>query len=147
MISLSSPLALNIHNFIDSNDEYSGGSITIGTDGNVYVTTGEKQTPLRVQNESYYAGSIIRVTQNGGVPSDNWGNQAPGRKPEAWARGLRNGFRSTWDYQTNKFYIFEVGGNNHDASKVQDNTYKHKHFSQTRNHELERMFEMYIHDG
>ena len=97
---------------------YSGGSITIGTDRNVYITLGDKTTIELVQDNNYYAGSIIRVTQSGGVPSDNWGMQAPGRKPEAWARGLRNGFRSTWDYQTNKFYIFEVGGNNQDTAQV-----------------------------
>jgi glucose/arabinose dehydrogenase len=96
----------------------SGGSITIGTDRNVYITLGDKDRRNLVQDNKSYAGSIIRVTQSGGVPSDNWGNQASGRKPEVWARGLRNGFRSTWDYQTNKFYIFEVGGNNHDTAQV-----------------------------
>ncbi len=90
---------------------YSGGSITIGTDRNVYITLGDKTVTNLVQNTNFYAGSIIRVTQDGKTPADNWGMQAPGRKPECWARGLRNGFRSTWDFKTDKFYIFEVGGN------------------------------------
>jgi hypothetical protein len=50
----------------------------------------------------------VRVTKNGVIPSDNWG-QSQGI-PACWAKGLRNGFRSGWDLPSGRFFIAEVGG-------------------------------------
>lgn len=46
---------------------------------------------------------------DGTVPK---GQGINGRK-DCWVNGLRNGYKSTWDLKTGRFFVGEVGGNNH----------------------------------
>jgi hypothetical protein len=55
-----------------------------------------------------YAGKVIRVNPDGTFPSDNLGVRTSGALPGIWMLGLRNGFRSRWDVETGRYFIFEV---------------------------------------
>eukprot|EP00045_Choanoeca_perplexa_P016798 m.231229 g.231229 ORF g.231229 m.231229 type:complete len:1548 (-) comp17363_c0_seq1:115-4758(-) len=93
-----------------------GGDISFGPDNHIYITLGDKYYPQLSQDMNYAAGKVIRVSKTGTFPSDNMGvvQDGPGGQIHdgIWAKGLRNGYRSVWDLQTNRFFIAEVGGNN-----------------------------------
>jgi glucose/arabinose dehydrogenase len=64
---------------------HNGGRIKFGPDGMLYVGTGDARDRRRSQNIENIAGSILRLTPEGDVPSDNpW----PGNP--IWAHGFRN---------------------------------------------------------
>jgi len=43
-----------------------------------------------------------------GVLADGVGGQLD----HVWAKGVRNGYSSRWDLETERYFIAEVGGNN-----------------------------------
>ncbi|MFV0634750.1 PQQ-dependent sugar dehydrogenase [Demequina sp.] len=89
-----------------------GGGLDFGPDGNLWLTVGDKFDGDRAQDLSDPSGKIIRVEPDGDVPADNpYASGAGGAHPYVWASGLRNPFRASWDAQTNRFFIGEVGGN------------------------------------
>lgn len=58
-----------------------------------------------------YSGCIVRITKDGGFPA---GNLPWWKKPKGcWASGLRNPFTSGWDLETGRYFIGEVGSNDH----------------------------------
>jgi glucose/arabinose dehydrogenase len=69
-----------------------GGRIAFGPDGMLYVTTGEGQQPARAADRNSLGGKVLRVGDDGSVPSDN---PFPGSPVYAW--GLRNPQGLTWD--------------------------------------------------
>jgi hypothetical protein len=56
-----------------------------------------------------HTGCIIRIDRDGTIPQDNFGI-AKG-VPGCWAYGVRNGYRSSWDLPSGRYFIAEVGGN------------------------------------
>eukprot|EP00729_Bicosta_minor_P011884 gene11884-4868_t len=86
-----------------------GGSIEFGPDKKIYLTLGDKYTDWMLKSNKHYAGCIVRVNKDGSIPS---GNLPSNVKPNGcWAHGLRNGYSSYWDVQTNRYLVAEVGGN------------------------------------
>lgn len=64
---------------------HNGGRIKFGPDGMLYIGTGDARDRRRAQNLENIGGSILRLTPEGDVPSDNpW----PGNP--IWAYGFRN---------------------------------------------------------
>ncbi|WP_084102716.1 PQQ-dependent sugar dehydrogenase [Demequina sp. NBRC 110051] len=89
-----------------------GGGLDIGPDGNLWLTNGDKFDGERAQDLTDASGSIIRVATDGSVPADNpFADGAGGANPYIWAYGLRNPFRASWDTETNRMFVGEVGGN------------------------------------
>eukprot|EP00045_Choanoeca_perplexa_P011101 m.116088 g.116088 ORF g.116088 m.116088 type:complete len:742 (-) comp15514_c0_seq1:18-2243(-) len=93
-----------------------GGDLSIGPDQNIYLTLGDAEDPFSAMNDASNNGKVIRIDRNGNAPSDNYGQTTSGAHDEFWAKGLRNGFRSTWDLQTNRFFVAIVGGNEWDKA-------------------------------
>jgi PKD repeat protein/glucose/arabinose dehydrogenase len=104
-------------------NSHSIGTVTFGTDGSLFVGSGDGSNytdvdhrALRAQNLDSLAGKILRidpVTGDGlsdnpfyepGAPSSN--------RSKVWARGLRNPFRFTVRPLANEPYIGDVGWNN-----------------------------------
>lgn len=86
-----------------------GGSIQFGPDKRVYLTLGDKYTEKFQKSSKHNSGCIIRVNRDGSIPAGNLNAKV---KPAAcWAHGIRNGFSSHWDIQTDRYLIAEVGGN------------------------------------
>jgi glucose/arabinose dehydrogenase len=95
---------------------HNGGGMVFGPDGYLYVGTGDGggqgDPERRAQNRDSLLGKILRLDVLGGepytVPPDNPFASGGGR-PEVWALGLRNPWRSAFDTATGDYYIADVG--------------------------------------
>jgi len=95
---------------------HNGGGIVFGPDGNLYIGMGDggsQGDPQgRAQNLDSLLGKILRIDVSGSgdyhIPPDNPYASGGGR-PEIWASGLRNPWRSTFDSATGDLYIADVG--------------------------------------
>jgi len=67
-----------------------GSRLLFGRDGYLYVTAGERASRDRAQDLADLAGSVLRITDDGGVPPDNPFVGQPGAGPEIYTYGNRN---------------------------------------------------------
>ena len=95
-----------------------GGSLALGTDGKLYISTGENWTPADAQRLDSPRGKILRINKDGTIPTDNpfYDGAGPNRD-EIWAYGLRNPFRMSIDPVTGRMYIGDVGSGDHSSTK------------------------------
>jgi glucose/arabinose dehydrogenase len=115
---------------------HNGGSMAIGNDGFLYITTGDvgSREPPYSQSLANLQGKVLRLDLNGNVPASNpFSRQSNGRGvpcrftkgllppnapanatcEEIYAYGLRNPFRMAMDPNTQnkvRFVIGDVGG-------------------------------------
>jgi len=118
-----------------SKQNHNGGALAFGNDGKLYVTTGDGGDGKTAQPLNNTHGSIIRLNDDGSVPTDNpfadpndfdsyrcadSGGTVPNDAPEnavcseVFANGLRNPFRIAMDpnkRDTVRFAVSDVGGN------------------------------------
>ncbi len=89
-----------------SSDPYhNGGRILFGADGMLYAIVGDGHDSTNAQDlSSNLRGKILRMTPNGGVPSDN---PIPGSR--IYAFGIRNSFGFTFDSATGRLWETENG--------------------------------------
>lgn len=104
---------------------HDGGIIRFGPDGMLYVGTGDATEPELAQDLNSLAGKILRVTPEGGVPTDN-----PFPNSMVYAYGFRNVQGIAWNpangdlwatnhgptgefrlYAKDSVFIVEKGGN------------------------------------
>lgn len=72
---------------------HDGGRIAFGPDGYLYVTTGDAQNEGTAQDTNSLNGKILRITDEGNIPSDNpFGNAV-------YSMGHRNPQGLAWDAQ------------------------------------------------
>ena len=91
-----------------------GGSLAFGPDGMLYLSTGDEALDEQPQDLTLAGGKILRLDPQGGAAAGNPFEDGDGPiLDEIWAYGLRNPFRATWDLITGRYFIAEVGGNNH----------------------------------
>lgn len=67
-----------------------GGRMAFDEAGHLYITVGERGTKPRAQDLSDHSGSVIRLMDDGTVPSDNPFVGRRGAKPEIFSYGHRN---------------------------------------------------------
>lgn len=72
---------------------HDGGRIEFGPDGKLYVTTGDVGVSTRAQDLSFLGGKILRLNDDGSVPSDNPFGTA------VYSYGHRNPQGLAWDDQ------------------------------------------------
>lgn len=113
---------------------HNGGAIKFGNDGKLYVTTGDAGGDTTSQDLTNLHGSILRLNDDGSVPSDNpltvqggyngvpcgqnkgvLPRDAPNNSvcSEIFSYGLRNPFRIVMDpaeTEKTRFYVNDVGG-------------------------------------
>ncbi len=78
---------------------HNGGRIKFGSDGYLYITTGDAGDSENSQNINSLAGKILRVKDDGSIPEDNPFNN------EVYAYGIRNSQGITWDENGNLWSI------------------------------------------
>lgn len=91
---------------------HNGGAIHFGSDGKLYVATGENAVPSNAQTLSNRLGKILRINSDGSIPTDNpFFNTATGVNRSIWALGLRNPFTFAFQPGTTRMFINDVGQN------------------------------------
>jgi glucose/arabinose dehydrogenase len=95
-----------------------GGCIRFGSDGYLYIGTGDGggsgDPHNKAQNPQSLLGKMLRIDVHSGsraykVPSDNPFVDSSGYKKEIWALGLRNPWRWSFDDLNGQMYIGDVG--------------------------------------
>ena len=91
---------------------HQGGGLHFGSDGKLYVSTGDHGGRSRSQQLTHQFGKILRLNPDGSIPSDNpFYDQTTGKNKAIWARGLRNPFTFAIQPGTSLMYINDVGEN------------------------------------
>jgi glucose/arabinose dehydrogenase len=80
-----------------------GGRIGFGHDGMLYATVGDGQQPGRAVDTSSPNGKVLRLREDGSVPSDN-----PFPGSPVWAYGFRNPEGLAWD-AAGRLYVSNNG--------------------------------------
>lgn len=103
-------------------DNHNGGKLAFGPDGFLYIAMGDGgawgDQHNYAQNRSSLLGKILRIdvnkTEKGnyGIPADNpYVGNNEGFSEEIYAYGLRNPWRFSFDTQTGKMWVGDVGQN------------------------------------
>ncbi len=114
----SKQVVLNIPHPVNSN--HNGGKLLFGTDGYLYLGTGDGggggDVPNNAQNGNVLLGKMLRlnVTTTATapfytIPPDNPYVSDPNVLDEIWALGLRNPFRWSFDRSNGDMWIADVG--------------------------------------
>jgi glucose/arabinose dehydrogenase len=67
-----------------------GSKLAFARDGTLYMTVGERNDRTRAQKTDIHGGKLLRLKDDGTVPSDNPFVGKPGYKPEIYSYGHRN---------------------------------------------------------
>ncbi|MFD2706445.1 PQQ-dependent sugar dehydrogenase [Salibacterium lacus] len=87
---------------------HNGGRLKLGPDDMLYATAGDAGNETAAQNRESKAGSILRMTQEGGVPDDN-----PFEGSYIYSYGHRNPQGISWN-EDGEMYSSEHGSNARD---------------------------------
>jgi glucose/arabinose dehydrogenase len=88
---------------------HNGGAIHFGTDGKLYVGVGDNAVGGNAQDPNSPLGKLLRLNDDGSIPSDNPFTARPGLAGAIWASGLRNPFTFAVQPQTGRIHINDVG--------------------------------------
>jgi glucose/arabinose dehydrogenase len=104
---------------------HNGGGLAFGTDGRLFVATGDNKVGANSQNLDNYFGKILRINTDGSAAP---GNPFTGGavRSRVWSYGLRNPFTTAVDPVSGRFYINEVGENTWE--EINDGTVSGRNF-------------------
>lgn len=101
---------------------HNGGCLQFGPDGKLYIATGDGGGSDDPNNSSQRLGEslgkILRINDNGSIPSDNPFVGVEGAREAIWAYGLRNPWRFSFDKATGKLWLGDVGQNHDEEVNV-----------------------------
>jgi aldose sugar dehydrogenase len=90
---------------------HAGGRLVFAPDGKLFVTLGERsilEGRMQAQMLDSHLGKIIRIEQDGSVPSDNPYVGMSNAKPETWSIGHRNVLAAALD-RSGRLWEVEMG--------------------------------------
>jgi glucose/arabinose dehydrogenase len=91
---------------------HNGGALHFGPEGNLYVAVGDNANGANAQSLSTRLGKMLRITSTGGIPTNNpFFNTAAGDNRAIWALGVRNPFTFSFQANTTRMFINDVGEN------------------------------------
>jgi glucose/arabinose dehydrogenase len=88
---------------------HAGCRLRFGPDGKLYITTGDATARKKAQRLDTLNGKILRLNDDGTVPSDNPFVGRAGVRPEIWTYGHRNSQGLDWQPETNLLFETEHG--------------------------------------
>ncbi len=107
--------------FDQPESNHNGGDMAFGPDGFLYIAVGDgggagdrHGERGNGQNLNTLLGKILRIDVNGspyGIPADNPFVNRQQVRPEIFAYGLRNPWRLSFDRQTGRLFVGDVGQN------------------------------------
>jgi glucose/arabinose dehydrogenase len=86
-----------------------GSRFVWARDGNLFITTGDRQNRPFVQDLSKLQGKVIRVRPDGSIPRDNPFVNRAGARPEIWSYGHRNAQGAALHPETGQLWTVEHG--------------------------------------
>ena len=86
-----------------------GGRVVFDGAGHVFLTLGDRGDRPRAQDLGDHAGSIVRLTEDGGLPADNPYVATAGAKPEIFSLGNRNVQGAAMNPWTGELWTHEHG--------------------------------------
>ena len=86
-----------------------GGRVVFDGKGHVFLTLGDRGDRPRAQDPGDHAGSVIRLTEDGGVPPDNPYRTVAGARPEIYTLGNRNIQGAAINPRTGELWTHEHG--------------------------------------
>ncbi len=92
--------------------DHKAGNLEFGSDGFLYITTGEDNTPALSQDPNSLKGKMLRIDVDSGTPYGiPAGNPFAlgGGLPEIYAWGLRNPWRWSFDRESGDLWLGDVG--------------------------------------
>ncbi|HEX8236886.1 MAG TPA: PQQ-dependent sugar dehydrogenase [Abditibacteriaceae bacterium] len=91
---------------------HNGGAMHFGPDGKLYIAVGDNATGSNAQTLANLKGKMLRLNADGTIPTDNpFYNQATGKNRAIWALGLRNPYTFSFNRNTGRMFINDVGQN------------------------------------
>lgn len=103
---------------IPANQNHTGCRLKFGPDNKLYITTGDADEAAKAQNKNAFNGKILRLNDDGSIPSDNPFVNMPEALAEVWSYGHRNPQGLAFQSATNKLYISEHGPNGGDEINI-----------------------------
>lgn len=94
--------------FIESGNHF-GSRIAFDGKGYVFFTCGERDVRENAQKLENHLGKVIRLHDDGKVPTDNPFVKTPNAKPEIWSYGHRNPQGLIYDSESGILYEHEHG--------------------------------------
>ena len=108
VVSGSEKLIFRLGN--QTTDHHMGGAIDFGTDGKLYISTGDNETPAKAQQLTNLFGKMLRINKSGTIPTTNpFYTATSGNNRAIWALGLRNPFKFAVQPGTSTIFINDVG--------------------------------------
>jgi glucose/arabinose dehydrogenase len=92
-----------------SSGQHFGSRIAFDGEGHVYLSTGDRGNPANSQNLNNHWGKVIRLHDDGRVPTDNPFVSTANARPEIWSYGHRNVQGMTYDAATKTLWAHEHG--------------------------------------
>jgi len=100
---------------IPASQYHAGCRLRFGPDGKLYITTGDATERELAQQLNSIAGKILRLNEDGTVPSDNPFVGRADARPEIWAYGSRNSQGIDFQPGTNLLWETEHGPSGFDG--------------------------------
>ncbi len=89
---------------------HNGGAIHFGSDGKLYIATGDNANGSDSQSLTSQHGKILRINADGTIPVDNPFFDGTGPNRDAiWSLGLRNPFTFAFQPGTGRMFVNDVG--------------------------------------
>ncbi len=95
-----------------------GGRVVFDGKGHVFLTLGDRGDRPRAQDLGDHAGSVIRLTEDGGVPPDNPFASVADARPEIFSLGNRNVQGAAMNPRTGELWAHEHGPQGGDEVNV-----------------------------
>jgi len=93
----------------NSHDHHYGSRIVFDGKGHIFFGVGDRGKQQMAQEIDYHQGKILRLKEDGSVPTDNPLAKAQGSRPEIWSYGHRNPQGLTLRPGTDEIWEAEFG--------------------------------------